>query len=132
MRPERKAVEHYLAALRVQDIVSGEEGRTESGNPRWAERVYIRESRAGVDIVLCARKPLPTVSIEIARGEPARDGEIEHDVPETGLFSVLVTFIAELYCRFRDQFLGYGAETGSRIGCFLCDEFSLSLECDDE
>lgn len=54
MRLERKAVEHYLAALRVQGIVPGEEGRTEGRNPRRAERVYIRESRAGVEIVLRA------------------------------------------------------------------------------
>lgn len=111
MRREHKAVEHYLAALRVQDIVLWEEGMTEGGNPRWAERVYVREPRAGIDVVLRARKTLPAVSIKLARGEPTGDGEIEHDVPDAGPFfsSVLVAFIAEFYGRFRDQFLGYGA-----------------------
>jgi hypothetical protein len=74
---------------------------------------------------------LPTVSVEIARGEPARDGEIEHDVPDGGPFSVDV-LIAEFYGRFRDQFLGYGAETDGGIARFLRDEFGLSLEYDDE
>lgn len=53
MRRERKTVEHYPAVVRVQDVVSGEEGRTECRNPRRAERVYGRETRAGVEVVLC-------------------------------------------------------------------------------
>ena len=54
-------------------------------------------------------------------------------MPDGRPFSVLVVaFIAEFYRRFRDQFLGYGAETDGRVARLLRDEFSLSLECDDE
>ena len=53
-RRERKAVEHYPATLRVEDVVSGEEGRAEGGNPRWAERIRIREARASEEVVLGA------------------------------------------------------------------------------
>ena len=54
MRGECKAVEHYPAAVRVQDVVPGEERMAEGRNPRWAVRVYVRETRAGVEVVLCA------------------------------------------------------------------------------
>lgn len=49
-----------------------------------------------------------------------------------GVALVAFEFIAEFYGRFRDEFLGYGAETDGGIAGLLCDEFSLSLECDDE
>ena len=55
MRRGSKAVEHYPAALCVEDIVPRKEGRTEGRKPGWAEeRVYVRESGGGVEIVLCA------------------------------------------------------------------------------
>ena len=138
VRLEREAVEHYLAALCVQDIVPGEERGAEGGDPRRAERVYVREPRAGEEVVLRARKPLPTVSVEVARGEPTRDGDIEHDVPDARPFCVCVSsvlvaaLVAEFYSRFRDQLFGYAAEADGGVGCFLCDELGLSLERDDE
>ena len=129
-----KAVEHYPAALRVEDIVSGEERRAEGGNPRGAGRLRIREPRGGKEVVLGARKALPAVSVEIARGEPARDGQVEHDVPGAGLLSILVAFTAEFDGRLLrgDKFLGDCAETDGGVARFLRDEFSLSLESDDQ
>jgi hypothetical protein len=54
MRWERKAVEHYPATLRVEDIVPGEERRAQGGHPRRAERLPIREPRGGEEVILGA------------------------------------------------------------------------------
>ena len=132
MRRERKAIEHYPAALRVEDIVPGEERGAEGGNPRRAERLRIRELCTGEEIVLGARKALPTVSVEVARGEPAGDGEVEHDVPSAGTLSVLEAFIAEFDGGLGDEFLGDGAETDGGVACFLRGEFGLPFESDDQ
>ena len=70
---------------------------------------------------------MPTILIELAGGEPTGDGEIEHDVPDGGSFTV---FIAEFYGCFRDEF--FCAEVDGRIACFLRDEFGLYLKHDDE
>jgi hypothetical protein len=116
----------------MKDIVSREKGRAEGGDPRWAERLPICEPCGGEEIVLGARKALATIPIKVARGEPARDGEIEHDVPGAGTLSVLVALIAEFDGGLRDEFLGDGAETDGRVACFLRDKLGLSLEGDDE
>ena len=117
----------------MENIVSGEERGAEGGNPRGAGRLRIREPRGGKEVVLGARKALPAVSVEIARGKPARDGQVEHDVPGAGLLSILVAFAAEFDGRLRgDKFLGDGAETDGGVARFLRDKFSLSLESDDQ
>lgn len=74
-----------------------------------------------------------TVPILITRGKPARNGEAKHDVPRTGLLSVLATFVAEFEDRFlRNEFFGDGAETDSGIARILRDQLCLSFECDNE
>ena len=71
--------------------------------------------------------------MRIARGKPARDGEIKHDVPSAGRVFVFVAFVAELDGRpRRDKLLGDGTETGSGIARFLRDKLSLSLKGDHE
>jgi hypothetical protein len=70
---------------------------------------------------------MSTVPILITRGKPARNGEVKHDVPRTGLLSVLATFVAEFDDRFRDKFFGDEVETDGRIACILRDQLCLSF-----
>ena len=53
-------------------------------------------------------------------------------MPSARSLSILVAFAAEFDGRLRDEFLGDGAETDGGVARFLRDEFSLSLESDDQ
>ncbi len=131
---ECEAVQRDPAPLRADDFVLGAERGANGGNPRRAVGRLLRvcELHLGVEVVLCSRIPPSAVSVLIARGKPARDSEIERDVPGVMLLSVLATFIAELDGRVRDEFLGDGAETGGGIGGFVCDKLSLSFESNNK
>jgi hypothetical protein len=133
-----EAVERYRARSRLNDLISRGERRTEPECREPTRRAAAAAACAGVlhsgiEVVLRARHALPTISVEIARGKPAWDREIEHDVPGTGLLSVLVALVAELDARFRNEFLGYGAKPDGGVTCsFWRDKLSLFLEGDDQ
>ena len=134
---EREPVQRDPAPLRVDDFDLGRERGAEGGDPRRAKGrlVHVRVLHRRVEVVLRARIALPTVPVLIARGKPARDGEIEGDVQRAGLlsFSILVVaFVAEFDGRFRDEFFGDGAETGGGVARFLHDQLCLSFESDHE
>ena len=135
---EREAVQRDPATPRVDGFDLGRERGAEGRDPRRAKGrlVHVRVLRRRVEVVLRARIALPTVPVLIARGKPARDGEIEGDVPRAGLSSfptvLVAAFVAEFDGRFRDEFFGDGAETGGGVARFLHDQLCLSFESDHE
>jgi hypothetical protein len=63
-----------------------------------------------------------------SRRKPARDWEVEDDVPRTGLARVLVATVADLDWFARGEFARYRPQTDGRIASLGADELCLAFK----